>query len=305
MQRYIARRLLQNLLVLVGVSTVVFFVTSLSGDPAALMLPPGATQADLDHLRSAMGLDRPLPERYARFMTDAVRGDFGQSIAIGAPALDIVVSRLPATIELALAALLFSLVIAFPAGIMAGLHRNSWIDTLSMGVALVGQSVPVFWLGLMLILLFAVNLQWFPTGGRGGVSHLLLPMVTLGMFTMARTARLVRSGMIEVMQQDFVRTARAKGLTEWLIVSRHALRYALVPIITVIGLDLATLLGGAVLTETIFSWPGVGRLVVDSIRSRDYPVVQAAVFLIATGYVVINLGIDMLYAYLDPRIRLG
>jgi peptide/nickel transport system permease protein len=179
---------------------------------------------------------------------------------------------MPATIGLATAALLFALVLAFPAGIIAGLRRGSWVDTACMGVALVGQSVPVFWLGLMLILLFSVNLKWLPTGGTGGLDHLILPMITLGLFSMARTARLVRSGMIEVMQNDFIRTARAKGLTEQAIVQRHALRFALIPLVTVIGLDLATLLGGAVITETIFSWPGVGRLVVDSIRSRDYPV---------------------------------
>jgi peptide/nickel transport system permease protein len=303
-RRYIARRLLQSLLVLVGVSTVVFFLLSLSGDPAALMLPPGATQEDLDRLRQSMGLDRPLPERYAAFMLDALRGDFGESIAVGTPAREIVLSRMPATIELATAALLFALVVAFPAGILAALRRNSWVDTLSMSVALLGQSVPVFWLGLMLILLFSVNLRWLPTGGRGGLDNLILPMITLGLFSMARTARLVRSGMIEVMGQDFIRTARAKGLREGAIVRRHALRSMLIPIITVIGLDLATLLGGAVITETIFSWPGIGRLVVDSIRSRDYPVVQAAVFVVATLYVVINLLVDIAYAYLSPTVRI-
>lgn len=304
MKRYIARRLVQSLLVLVGVSTVVFFLLSLSGDPAALMLPPGATQDDLDRLRQSMGLDRPLPVRYVNFMADAARGDFGESISVGTPALEIVLSRMPATIELATAALLFALVVAFPAGILAALHRNSWIDTLSMSVALFGQSVPVFWLGLMLILLFSVNVQWLPTGGRGGLDNLILPTITLGLFSMARTARLVRSGMIEVMQQDFIRTARAKGLPERDIVRVHALRTMLIPIITVIGLDLATLLGGAVITETIFSWPGIGRLVVDSIRSRDYPVVQAAVFVVATTYVVINLLVDIAYAYLNPVVRI-
>jgi peptide/nickel transport system permease protein len=303
-RRYIARRLIQSLLVLVGVSTVVFYLLSLSGDPAALMLPPGATQEDLDRLRESMGLNRPLPERYARFMLDAVRGDFGESISVGTPALDIVISRMPATIELAAAALLFALAVAFPAGILAALRRNTWVDTLSMSVALLGQSVPVFWLGLMLILVFSVNLRWLPTGGRGGLDNLILPMITLGLFSMARTARLVRSGMIEVMQQDFIRTARAKGLHEREIVRRHALRSMLIPIITVIGLDLATLLGGAVITETIFSWPGIGRLVVDSIRSRDYPVVQAAVFVVATLYVAINLLVDVAYAYLNPTVRI-
>jgi peptide/nickel transport system permease protein len=210
---------------------------------------------------------------------------------------------MPATIELASAALLFALAIAFPAGIVAAMRRNTWVDTLSMSVALFGQSVPVFWLGLMLILLFAVNLQWLPTGGRGGLDNLILPTITLGLFSMARTARLVRSGMIEVLGQDFIRTARAKGLRERDIVRRHALRSMLIPIITVIGLDLATLLGGAVITETIFSWPGIGRLVVDSIRSRDYPVVQAAVFVVATLYVVINLLVDISYAYLNPTVR--
>jgi peptide/nickel transport system permease protein len=295
--------LVQSLLVLVGVSTVVFFLLSLSGDPAALMLPPGATQEDLDQLRESMGLTRPLPERYATFMLDALRGDFGESIAVGTPALEIVLSRMPATIELATAALLFALVVAFPAGIVAALRRNSWLDTLSMSVALLGQSVPVFWLGLMLILLFSVNLRWLPTGGRGGLDNLILPMIALGLFSMARTARLVRSGMIEVMGQDFIRTARAKGLREGAIVRRHALRSMLIPIITVIGLDLATLLGGAVITETIFSWPGIGRYVVNAIARRDLPAIQGSVLFLSVVFVLVNLVTDLLYAKADPRVR--
>lgn len=303
MGRYLARRLVQNLFVLLGVSLLVFLLLSLSGDPAALMLPPGATQADLDRLRASMGLDRPLPEQYARFMLGVARGDFGESLSIGVPARDLVLSRLPATLELTAAALIFALAVAFPAGIIAALRRGSWVDNLSMLVALVGQSVPVFWLGLMLILLFSVNLRWLPPGGRGEPGMLIMPAIALGLFSMARTARLVRAGVIDVMGQDFIRTARAKGLPERAVVVGHGLRNVLIPIVTVLGLDLSTLLGGAVITETIFAWPGIGRLVVDSIRSRDYPVVQAAVLLIATLYVLINLAVDMIYAYLNPTIR--
>lgn len=303
MVRYIARRLVQNVFVLFGVSVVVFLLLSISGDPAALMLPPGATQADLDRLRAAMGLDKPLLEQYWRFLSGAVRGDFGRSLSVGTPALNLVFSRLPATFELAGAAFLLAIIVAFPAGIIAAIRRNTLADNVSMTIAFIGQSIPVFWLGLMLILVFAVRLRWLPPSGYGGVRYFILPAITLGLFSMARTARLIRSGMIEVLGQDYVRTARAKGLTDRTVIVRHTLRNALVPIVTVLGLDLAVLLGGAVITETIFAWPGVGRLVIESIRSRDYPVVQAAVFVVATISVVINLLVDILYAYLNPTIR--
>lgn len=282
---------------------VVFVLLFLTGDPVALMLPVDATAQQRAEFRRQLGLDDPLPEQYARFLLGAVRGDFGQSLRSQQPALGLVIERLPATVELAVSAMLLSVVVALPLGIVAGVKRGTWIDRLAMSLALFGQSVPVFWLGIMLILLISVQFRWLPSGGRGGLEHLILPTLALGLFNTARTARLMRSGLIEVLGRDYIRTARAKGLTETLVVSRHALKNALIPIITVLGLDLATLLGSAVITETVFSWPGVGRLVVTSIQGRDYPVVQAAVFLIASCYIFVNLAVDVAYAYLNPQIR--
>lgn len=305
MGRYIARRLVQAVFVLLGVSLAVFMLVRLSGDPAAIMLPLDATQDQYQALRRELGLDDPIAVQFGRFLARAVRGDFGESLRSQQPALGLVMERLPATITLAGSSLLFSLIIAFPIGIYAALHPRSLRDRLSMLFALFGQSAPVFWLGIMLILLFAVQLRWLPTGGYGEVKHLILPTVALGLYSAARTARLVRSGMLETLAEDYIRTARAKGLSPARVVIQHALRNALIPVVTVIGLDAATLLSGAVITETVFGWPGVGRLVVQAIGQRDYPVVQATVALVALIYVGLNLAIDVAYAYLDPRIRLS
>lgn len=305
MGTYIIRRAIQSIFVLLGVSVFVFGLLQVSGDPVALMLPPDATEADRAAFRHQLGFDRPLHIQYLSYMQGVIQGDFGTSIRGGQPALTLVLERFPATIELALAAMALAVVVAFPIGIIAAIYRGSLIDRGVMAVALFGQSIPVFFLGILLILFFGVRLGWFPVAGRGGVSHLIMPAVTLGLYSMARTARLVRSGMLEVLRTEYVTTARSKGLAELTIVYRHALKNALIPIITVLGLDLATLLGGAVITETIFSWPGVGRLIIYSIGARDYPVVQAAVFLIAITYIVINLVVDVLYAYVNPRVRFG
>jgi peptide/nickel transport system permease protein len=303
MIRFIIRGLIQAVFVLLGVSVVVFLLLHLTGDPAALMLPPDAPKSQLIQLRHTMGLDRPIWVQYLHFIGGVVRGDFGRSLISNESALGIVFQRLPATIELAIFALLFALVVAFPLGTLAAIRRGTWIDRLAMIVTLIGQAIPVFWLGIMLILLFAVTWRIFPPGGYATWGSFVLPGITLGMYSMARTARLVRSGMLEVLGEDYIRTARAKGLASRAIISRHAMKNALIPIITVIGLDLATLLGGAVITETIFSWPGIGRLAITSIGYRDYPVVQAVVFVTAAGYVLLNLAVDVLYAYLDPRIH--
>lgn len=303
MTAFIVRRLVQAVGVLFGVSLVTFLLLHLTGDPVGLLLPPDATLADQARLRALMGLDSPLPVQFERFLVGVVHGDFGQSIRQSAPALKLVTDRLPATLQLAGAAMALAVVVALPAGMLAGVHRDGIFDQLAMGVSLVGQSVPSFWLGTMLILLFAVQLGWLPASGIGGWQNLVLPALTLSTFTMARTARLVRSGMIEVLGQDFIRTARAKGLTESIILRRHALRHALLPVVTVLGLDLAHLLGGAVIVETIFAWPGIGRLTVASIGARDYPVVQAAVFLVASGYVLVNVLVDVAYAWLNPQLR--
>ena len=303
MKSYLLRRLWQSLLVIFGVSVVVFLILHLTGDPAALMLPPDATAEDIAKFRHDMGFDDPVAVQYVRFLKGAVRGDFGQSIRPGEPALGLVVERLPATFELAGAGLVIALALAIPAGIVSAVRRNTSIDYISTVVALLGQAMPTFWLGIMLILVFSVRLNWLPSSGRGDVEHLILPAITLGLFTTARITRLTRSGMLEVLGQDYIRTARAKGMGEPPVVWKHALKNAAIPIVTIVGIELGTLLGGSVITETIFAWPGVGRLSVQAIFNRDYPVVQSAVFLLASTFVIVNFLVDVVYTYLDPRIR--
>ena len=303
MKSYLLRRLWQSLLVIFGVSVVVFLILHLTGDPAALMLPPDATAEDIAKFRHDMGFDDPVAVQYVRFLKGAVRGDFGQSIRHGEPAMGLVVERLPATFELAGAGLVIALALAIPAGIVSAVRRNTSIDYISTVVALLGQAMPTFWLGIMLILVFSVRLNWLPSSGRGDVEHLILPAITLGLFTTARITRLTRSGMLEVLGQDYIRTARAKGMGEPPVVWKHALKNASIPIVTIVGIELGTLLGGSVITETIFAWPGVGRLSVQAIFNRDYPVVQSAVFLLASTFVIVNFLVDVVYTYLDPRIR--
>lgn len=305
MIRYIGRRSAQAVTVLFGVSAVTFFLLRLSGDPTSLMLPLEATPDEHAAMRARLGLDQPLYVQFGDFLWRTVQGDLGDSLRSGQPALDMVLERLPATALLAGAAMIVSLFIAFPLGIIAAMRPNSWWDRGAMSLALLGQSMPTFWIGLMLIMVLSVTFNVFPTGGMGGITHLVLPTLTLAAWSAARTARLIRSGMIEALGQDYVRTARAKGLPGAVIVVRHTLRNMMLPVITVIGLDLAVLLGGAVVTETVFSWPGVGRLVVDSIMLRDFPVVQASVMVIAVIYVVVNLVVDVLLTVIDPRMRLS
>jgi peptide/nickel transport system permease protein len=304
MKTFFARRLLQSLVVLFGVSFVVFAILHLTGDPALVLLPPEASAEDVRRFREAMGFNDPFLVQYGRFLKGALQGDFGQSIRHGESAFGLVVERLPATFELAGAALLLALCLSIPAGIVSAVRRNSAVDYVATVVALFGQSLPTFWLGIMLILLFSVQLQLLPSSGRGTLEHLVLPAVTLGLFTTARITRLTRSGMLEVLGQDYIRTARAKGVSDPPVVWKHALKNAAIPIVTIVGIELGTLLGGSVITETIFAWPGVGRLSVQAIANRDYPVVQAAVFLLASTFVVVNLAVDVVYTYLDPRIRL-
>jgi peptide/nickel transport system permease protein len=304
MKIYFLRRLLQSLLVLFGVSFVVFLILYLTGDPALILLPPDASIEDVRRFREAMGFNDPFIVQYGRFLGGALRGDFGQSVRHGEPAFALVVERLPATFELSGAALLVALSLAIPAGIVSAVRRNTPVDYVSTVTALLGQSMPTFWLGIMLILVFSVQLNLLPSSGRGGLEHLIMPAVTLGLFTTARIMRLTRSGMLEVLGQDYIRTARAKGVSDQPVVWKHALKNAAIPIVTIVGIELGTLLGGAVITETIFAWPGVGRLSVQAIYNRDYPVVQAAVFLLASTFVIVNLVVDVLYTYLDPRIRL-
>jgi ABC-type dipeptide/oligopeptide/nickel transport system permease component len=304
MSVYLLRRLAQSVLVLLGVSFVVFFILYLTGDPALVLLPPDATAEDIREFRARMGFNDPFVVQYGRFLGGALRGDFGQSVRHGEPAFHLVLERLPATFELSGAALLVALLLAIPAGVVSAVRRNSVTDYVATVVALLGQSMPTFWLGIMLILIFSVRFNVLPSSGRGGIEHLLLPALTLGLFTTARITRLTRSGMLEVLNQDYIRTARAKGVSGRPVVWKHALKNAAIPIVTIVGIELGTLLGGSVITETIFAWPGVGRLSVQAIYNRDYPVVQAAVFLLASTFVLVNLVVDLLYTYLDPRIRL-
>jgi peptide/nickel transport system permease protein len=303
MRRFVVRRLSQAVLVVVGVSLVVFLVIRLSGDPGYLLLPPNATEADRARFARELGLDRPLLVQYVVFVKQALGGNFGRSLRYGQAALPLVLERVPATLELTLAALVVSLLVSVPAGIMSALRRNTVYDNLTMLGALFGQSIPVFWLGTMLILLFSVRFELFPTSGRGGLDHLVLPALTLGLYSTARITRLIRAGMLDVLGQEYIRTAWAKGLPGHRVVLKHALRNTLIPVVTIVGLELGTLLSGAVITETIFAWPGVGRLAVTAIFQRDYPLVQAAVLVTALVFVVCNLLVDLTYGWLDPRIR--
>jgi len=300
---YVFRKVFHTAFVAFGVVTLVFAALRLSGDPAATMLPGDASVEELGALRRQLGLDRPVWLQYVQFLGAAVTGDFGTSFRHQQPALPLVLERLPATLELAGAALLLALALALPLGILAAVHRGRLIDVAAMAFAVVGQATPYFWMGIMLILIVSVELGWLPTSGRGGLERLILPAITLGTHFAASLARLTRTSMLEVFGQQFVTTARAKGLSEWSVVLAHTLKNAAVPVITLIGLQFGTLLGGAVVTETIFAWPGVGRLAVQSVFVRDYPVVQAGVFVLALTFVAINLLVDLLYGVLDPRIR--
>jgi ABC-type dipeptide/oligopeptide/nickel transport system permease component len=302
---YIGRRLAQTALILVGITLVVFWVIRLSGDPVLLMLPADASQQDIQRLRELLGFDQPVPIQLWRFMERVATGDFGTSLRFQEPALALVLDRLPSTVLLALTALSVATVIALPLGVLSAVRRNSVWDHAAMAVALLGQSMPIFWTGIMLITIFAVALDLFPSSGSGTIRHLVLPAAALGFFSTGRMARLVRGGMIEILGEDYVRTARAKGLTERRVLYGHALRNCLLPVITLLGLELGSTLGGAVVTEMVFAWPGVGRLIVSAIFARDYPLVQAAVFVVAAMFVVVNLVVDLLYAVIDPRIRYG
>jgi peptide/nickel transport system permease protein len=304
MATYLLRRLLLTIPVLVGVTLIIFVMVRLApGDPAQVIAGEQATRETVEDIRRALGLDRPLPVQYARFLGDLVRGDLGRSTRSHRPVVRELADRFPNTIELTLAGMLVASVIGVGAGVVSATHRNRWPDTVSMVLALGGVSIPVFWLGLMLILVFSVTLGWLPPVGRGTWAQLVLPAITLGAASAAILARMTRSALLEVLGQDFVTTARAKGLGERLVIYKHALKNAMIPVVTVMGLQFGTLLSGAVLTETVFAWPGIGRLIVDSILARDYPVVQGAVLLTALTFVVVNLVVDVLYSVLDPRIR--
>lgn len=292
-------------MVILGVATLVFLVLRLSGDPVALLLGVEATPEEVERFRRNMGFDRPIYVQYLSFLADLARGDFGKSIRFNSPCLSLVLERLPASLELALAASVVATVMAIPLGVVAAVKRNSLLDNISMLFSLLGQSVPTFWLGIMAILFLSVRLGIFPTSGRRGLQHLILPTLSLAAYSMARIARLTRSAMLDVLGEDYLRTARAKGVMERVVILRHALRNASISIITVVAYMFATLLGGAIITEVVFAWPGVGRLLVEAVHNRDYPLAQACVFLIAIFVTVVNLLADILYVCIDPRIRLA
>ena len=305
MRAYIVARLATAILVIVGVSVVSFFLTFLTGDPAEIMLPPGATAVQIEKFRAAWGFDDPLAVQYWRFLKRAIQGDFGISLRHGQSSLPLIAARLPATFQLTVTAMVLAIALAVPLGVLAAANRGRPVDLLAMGVALLGQSVPNFWLAIMMILLFAVSWGVLPTSGRGGLSHVVMPAAAIAINLMALLTRLVRTTMIEVLTEDYVRTGRGKGLRELAVVTRHALPNALIPLVTVVGLQFGYILGGAVVIETVFTWPGVGLFTMQAILNRDYPVVQASVFILATAVVLINLTVDLLYVWLDPRIRVG
>ncbi len=305
MLRYILKRLWHTVYVVIGISIISFFFIHLSGDPVMLMLPGDATDQEIEQLREQLGFNAPLHVQYLRFAAKAVRGDFGDSLYYNVPVIELIAERLPASLELALAAMVFALAFAVPIGIVSAVKRGSCIDMGSMLGALLGLSMPHFWLGIMLMLLFSVYLGWLPTSGRGTWLHLIMPAVSLGLSLMAMFARLTRSVMLEVLGLDYIRTARAKGLKEQLVIGKHALKNALIPLVTVAGMQFGFLIGGTVIIETVFAWPGLGRLVVQAIFGRDYPLVQGIVFVFSIIFVGMNLLVDIVYVYLDPQISYG
>ena len=300
---FVVKRLLQVVIVVFLALTVVFFLIRLSGDPTALFLPPDAPRDQIEEYRELLGFNRPLSTQYIDFMTSAVQGDFGESLRSKDDALGLVLARMPATFQLAVTALLISLAIAIPLGVLSAYKRNSFLDRFAVGFTVVGQAVPSFWLGLLLIYLFAVYFNVLPSSGGGTIAHLILPSVTLATYSIARFTRFTRSTMLDVMRKDFIRTAKASGAPVSRLIGKYALKNSLIPIITLVALDLGTLLGGAVVVEVVFAWPGVGRLLMQSLMNRDFPIVLAGVFIIALTYAIINFIADILYAYVNPQIR--
>jgi peptide/nickel transport system permease protein len=301
---YLASRLAQTVLVVFLALTAVFFMARLGGDPVLLFLPTDIQAKDVEEFRRRLGFNDPLAVQYARFVGGALRGDFGESLRYRRDAMGLVLERLPATLLLAATAVGLTLVVAVPVGVLSAVRRNTLVDHLGTVVTVLGQAVPGFWLGLMLIYVFSVQLRWLPTGGTGTLAHLVMPSVVLAAFFSARIARLTRSALLDALSEDYVLTARAKGLGEARVIGKHTLRNSAIPIVTLAGLEIGQLLGGAVIAETIFAWPGLGRLAVQALLNRDFPVVLAAVFVTSVTYTLINLLVDLLYGWLDPRVAL-
>lgn len=305
MLRYLIRRVLLTVPVMLGVATLVFSLIHLvPGDPAQAMLGDGASPQDIAELRTSLGLDQPLLEQYGSFLRHAIGGDLGQSFRTGQPVTSMILERMPATAELALAAMLVAIVLAIPLGVVAAVWRGTAADYGAMTFALAGVSIPNFWLGPLLAIVFAVELGWLPVSGRGTLAHLILPAISLGLALSAILARMTRASLLDELNELYVRAARARGVSKMVAITAHALRNSMVPLLTIIALQFGAVLTGAVITETIFAWPGIGRLLIQSIGFRDYPMVQGCILLIAVTYVTVNLVTDLMYGVLDPRIRL-
>lgn len=324
MWTFILRRLLQSVIVILGVTLISFLSLQMGGDPTYLFVSERATEEEIAMVRAALGFDKPLHVQYLTYLGNVLQGDFGNSLSYRQPAMDIVLGALPATIELTIFAMLFAISLAIPFGVFAALYRGTALDGSIMTLAMFGQSIPGFWLGIMMILFFGLYLSWFPISGHvpflmplvqgdfatafenlpRALYHLAMPAIAVGFYSLSRNARLVRSSMLEVLGQDYVRTARSKGLTERAVVVNHALRNAWLPVVTMIGLEFGFLLGGVVVIETVFSWPGIGRLVFNAINQRDIPVVQAAVIVLSLIFIALNLIVDLVYARIDPRVKL-
>jgi len=303
MQRFIARRVAQSLGVLVVLALVVFALARVTGNPADLLLPEDATRDDREHLLKALGLDRPLHEQLVKFLSGALHGDLGTSIRYRRPAVELFMERLPNTLTLVPLALISAVVIAIPLGLLAAVYRGTIIDRLSGAIAVLGIATPSFWLGIILIYVFSIQLGWLPSARMGGPAHYVLPTITLAAFLVAGMMRLVRSSVLEILDTEYVKLARIKGLSQTVVIWKHCLRNALIPVVTLFGVFFALLVTGAIVTETVFAWPGVGRLTYEAVIFRDYPLLQAVILMKAIIVLSVNLGVDILYAYLDPRVR--
>ena len=303
MTQYLVSRLLQSIIVIIGVTFFAFMTLQLAGDPTYLYVSDRASEQEIATIRERLGFDRPLHEQYITYMVRMVQGDFGTSLVTKMPALDLVMTRLPATIELACAAMAFSLLVAVPFGVLSAVYRGSWLDSFGKGFAMLGQAMPNFWIGLLMILFFAIHLNWLPAYGRGGWSHLVMPAIALGWYPVAAMTRIVRSGMLDVLDSDYIRMARAVGAPERVLIWKYAFRNAAIPLVTVLGVYFAAALGGAFVVEVVFAWPGLGRTVVEAVFARDFPVVQAGVLVASVLFVTANLLVDLSYGLIDPRIR--
>lgn len=301
---YVGQRILQAVISLLGVATIVFFILRLSGDPVLLMVPQNSTAEDIEALRAALGLDRPVAVQYVEYLRQTLTGDLGYSYIENRPVIDIIMSRVPHTLDLATSAFILTVVIGVPIGMLTAIYRGTWVERVCMPLILIGQSMPAFWTGILLIMVFAVKLRWLPSSGADNLESLILPAMTLASLSIATVARMTRSSILEQLGQDYVRTAHSKGVPSVRLLFGHLFRNSAIPIITILGLEFANLLGGSVITETIFAWPGLGQLTIQAINARDFPLVQAVVLLGAAIYIFINLLTDLIYVWIDPRIRL-